>query len=191
MFLENLTNFAVEAAGKAESAGLLGALGINLKLLITQALAFLVLVGILAKFVFPYLVRAIDERRETIEKGLQEAKQAQEKSEKAEEEMRRLLATARKDADDIIARSHSEAAAQIAEAEEKARVRAEQIVNDAHAQLESDIAKARQALKKDTAQLVAMATERILHEKIDARKDAELIDRALSESPTQVASERG
>lgn len=171
--------FAAESAG--ESAGLLGALGIDLKLFITQLLAFLVLVAILGKFVFPFLVRSIDQRRESIEEGLKQAKEAQEASEKAEVRVQKLLADARSEADDILSRSHAEAAAQVAEAEEKARTRADQIIKDAHTQLEADVAKARLALKKDTAALVAMATERVLHEKVDARKDAQLIDRALSE----------
>lgn len=174
---------AAEARGgeAAQSSGLLGALGIDLKLFLTQLIAFLILVAILGKFVYPFLVKSIDERRETIEKSLKDAKVVQEASEKAEERIQELLANARKDADDILARSHSEASAQVAEAEEKAKTRAEQIVKDAHAQLEADVAKARLALKKDTAALVAIATERVLHEKVDGRKDAELIERALKE----------
>ncbi|HSH18048.1 MAG TPA: F0F1 ATP synthase subunit B [Candidatus Saccharimonadales bacterium] len=173
------TLFAAEAAG--ESAGLLGALGINWKLFVTQLLAFMVLVAIIGKFVIPPLTRSIDKRRESIEEGLQQAKEAREASEKAEQRVATMLAEARTEADDIIARSKTEANAQVAEAEEKARARADQIVKDAHTQLEADIAKARVALKKDTAALVAMATERILREKIDSDKDAKLIDRALAE----------
>jgi F-type H+-transporting ATPase subunit b len=109
--------FTYFGAESTESAGLLGALGIDVKLLITQAIAFLVLVAILGKFVFPFLVKSIDERREAIEKGLKEAKQAQEASEKAEAKIQQLLADARTEADEIIARSHSEAIAQVAEAE--------------------------------------------------------------------------
>lgn len=178
----NLRNFAAEAAHAEESAGLLGALGINGKLFVTQLLAFLVLVAILGKFVYPFLVRSIDERRQSIEEGLKQAKEAQAASEKAEAEIQKLLATARKEADDILACSHAEAAAQVAEAEEKAHTRADQIIQDAHAQLEADVAKARLALKKDTAALVALATERVLHEKVDVKKDAQLIDRALEVS---------
>lgn len=173
--------YQVFAAESEASAGLFGALGIDWKLFITNLLAFLVLVGILAKFVIPPLTRSIDERRETIEKGLRDAKASQEASAQAEKHMQKMLADARTEADQIIARSHTEAAAQVAEAEQKARTRSEQIVKDAHAQLEADIAKARVALKKDTAALVALATERVIREKVDPQKDAQLIDRALSE----------
>jgi F-type H+-transporting ATPase subunit b len=163
------------------SPGLFEALGINWKLLVEQAIAFLILVAILAKFVYPALMKAIDDRREQIEAGLKEAKESQEALEKAEIKVNELLATARKEADDILARSHQEAATMVAEAENKAKTRAEQIVTDARAQLSTDVSKAREALKQETVKLVATATEQIIHEKLDERKDAGLIKSALKE----------
>ena len=78
----HFVRFASEAASKAgeseASAGLFGALGLDLRLLIIQALAFLVLVAILGKFVYPALVKAIDDRREAIETGLRDAKSSHE-----------------------------------------------------------------------------------------------------------------
>jgi len=161
--------------------GLLQALGIDWKLLVEQAIAFLVLVFILGKFVYPALVKAIDDRRAAIEAGLQEAKESQEALQKAEEDVAKLLEEARKEADEILARTHQESASMIADAETKAKTRAEQIVADARQQLNVDIAKARETLKKDTVELVALATERVIGEKLDERKDADLVKKALAE----------
>jgi F-type H+-transporting ATPase subunit b len=160
---------------------LLQALGIDWKLLVEQAIAFLVLVFILGKFVYPALVKAIDDRRAAIEAGLQEAKESQEALQKAEEDVSKLLEEARKEADEILARTHQESASMIADAESKAKARAEQIVADARQQLNVDVAKAREILKKDTVELVALATERIIGEKLDERKDADLVKKALAE----------
>jgi F-type H+-transporting ATPase subunit b len=175
------TVIATAAAESGHSAGLLQALGIDGKLLIEQALAFLVLVGILAKFVYPALIKAVDSRREAIEAGLKEAKESQEAAEKAQTEVSGLLEQARKDADDILARAHQEAATMVSDAEDKAKQRAGQIVTDARGQLETDVRKAREALKKDTVELVALATERVISEKLDAHKDAALVSKALAE----------
>lgn len=164
----------------AASPNLFQALGIDLKLLITQALAFLILVAILNKFVYPVLIKSIEERRKAIEAGLEEAKKAQELLEQTEVKVEKLLKEARTDADELLQRAQAEAAGMVSDAEGKAKTRAEQIVKDAHSQLEADVVKARQALKRDTIELVAMATERIIHEKVDASKDAQLIDTALS-----------
>src|SRR6476620_9196420 len=110
--------FAV-AESAEETQGLFQALGIDLKLLIEQGLAFLILVFVLGKFVYPILVKTIEDRRAAIEAGLQEAKQSQEALETAEAKVAELLEAARKDADEVSARSHQEAASMVAEAESK------------------------------------------------------------------------
>lgn len=171
----------IATTSSEHSAGLLGALGIDWKLLVEQALAFLILVAVLGKFVYPALMKAVDDRRAQIEAGLQEAKESHQALEKAEAKAEELLVQARKDADEILARSHQEAGTMVADAEAKAQQRAQQIVTDARVQLEHDVAKAREALKADTIQLVALATERVLHEKLDTTKDTHLIKKALEE----------
>lgn len=168
------------ASTEHANGGLLGALGIDWKLLIEQALAFLVLVAILGKFAYPALIKAVEGRREQIEAGLKEAKESHEVLVKAESKVEDALAQARKDADSIIARSQQEAGSLIAEAEAKAKQRAEQIVTDARAQLDADVRKAREALKQDAVKLVALATEQIIHEKLDDKKDQNLIKDALA-----------
>lgn len=174
--------FAAAAEAEAHSPGLLQALGIDGKLLLQQAVAFLILMAILRKWVYPVLIKSIDDRRNAIEAGLAEAKKAQEMMEQTEAKVETMLKEARTNADELLGRAQTEAAGIVSDAEGKAKVRAEQIVKDAHSQLQADIAKARLALKRDTVQLVAMATERIIHEKVDSQKDTQLIDRALSTS---------
>lgn len=168
------------AEAATSNPNLFQALGIDGKLLIEQAVAFLILVGILGKFVYPALTKSIDDRRKAIEAGQENAKKAQELLEETETKVGKMLKEARSDADDLLKRAQAEAAGIVGDAEDKAKVRAEQIVKDAHKQLDADVAKARQVLKRDTVQLVAQATEQIIHEKVDSRKDTELIDRALT-----------
>lgn len=176
-----MQDMLIVASTSESSPGLLQALGIDGKLLVEQGIAFLILVAILGKFVYPALIKVIDSRREQIEAGMQEAKQAEEALATAEAKVSDLIAEARKEADEVIARSQQEAATMVADAEEKAKARSEQIVADARTQLEVDVRKAREALKTDTIELVALATERIVGEKLDAKKDASLIKEALSQ----------
>jgi F-type H+-transporting ATPase subunit b len=171
---------AEHAETAAESGGIFGSLGIQWQLLIVQAIAFGILLWGLGKFVYPVLIKSIDERRATIEAGLEEAKKSQEASADAEKRIEELLAQARKEADEIVARSHSEAQAMVNDAETKAKQRAERIVSDARSQLEADVARARAALKKDTMKLVALATEKVVGERLDDNKDAGLIERAIT-----------
>ena len=46
---------------------------------------------------------------------------------------------------------------------------------------DAEVAKARAALKKDTLQLVALATEKVVGEKLDVSTDAKLVERAITE----------
>jgi F-type H+-transporting ATPase subunit b len=172
------TTFAAEEA----SGGLLGALGIDGRLFVTQLIAFLILLFILKKWVFPPIVRAIDKRQETIDATVREAAEARAALEKAESKAGEVLAEARQEAEGVLARSQEEAAKAIAESESKAKERANQIVADARTQLDADVKKARAALKKDTVQLVAAATEQIITEKVDTAKDKALIERSLEKA---------
>ncbi len=169
--------FANEAVA---NGNILTSLGLDPKLFISQVLAFAILLGIMAKFVYPVLIKSIDDRRQKIEAGLKEAQESHKVLEEAEGKIEELLADARKEADEIVARSHAESVTMVAEAETKAKERAERIVSDARAQLEADVSKARAVLKKDTMKLVSLATENIINEKLDDTKDANLVASAIA-----------
>jgi F-type H+-transporting ATPase subunit b len=168
---------ATESAGNSD---VLTTLGIDVKLLIFQIIGFAILAWVLAKFVFPVFMRAVDERQRIIETGLKEAAEAHEALENAEMKADDVLTEARKEARALLQRSQEEAANVLLAAEERAKARADQIVADARTTLAVDVRKARETLKKDTISLVALATERIIGEKVDANKDSELIARALA-----------
>lgn len=161
------------------SSGLLGALGIDGRLFVTQLLAFLVLVFVLKKWVFPPIIRTIDKRQEAVENTMKEAAEARKALETAEEKADEVLVEARKQAEAVMARSHEEASRAVTESETKAKERAEQIVADARTQIDADVKKARLTLKKDAVQLVAAATEQIIGEKVDGPKDKALIEKSL------------
>jgi F-type H+-transporting ATPase subunit b len=82
----------------------------------------------------------------------------------------------------MIDRSQKEATSIVEEAEDKATKRAEHIVTEAKAQLDNDIRTARETLKQETTALVAYATEKVVKQKVDAKKDASLIESALKEA---------
>lgn len=173
------TNFANTEAAEAASGGLLGALGIDGRLFITQLIAFLVLLAILKKWVFPPMIRAIDKRQELLDTTMKEAAAARKALEKAESKADDVLVAARKEADALLVRSNDAAAAAVQAAEIRAKERADQIVVDARATLDADVRKAQALLKKEAVTLVAAATEQVIGEKVDAAKDAKLIEKAL------------
>lgn len=175
-----LTQFA--SAEPSTDGGVLSALGIDWTLLLFQIVAFLLLVWLLGKFVYPVFMRIIDEREKKIEASVKAAEVAEQKAESAQEEVEKLLREARKEAKEIVTTAKDEATAMIEASDAKAKSRADKIVRDAQEQLEKDIIAARKALHNDTIELVALATEKVVGNLADAKLDKKVIEAAVKEA---------
>jgi F-type H+-transporting ATPase subunit b len=176
--MEYMTQFA---ATEEASGDIMTTLGIHWELLAFQIIAFLILVWALGKFVYPWLMKSVDERQAKIEESVKAAEEAEKKAESAQEDIAKLLKEARVEAKDIVTTAKDEAAAMVADAESKAKNRAEKIVKDAHEQLEKDVIAARKALHNDTIELVALATEKVVGKTVDAKADSKIIAEAVKE----------
>lgn len=175
-----VTHAATEATHAAESAGGLSALGLNWQSFLFQLITFVIVYLILRQFVLKKIIAVLESRRTAVEDSIKHATQAEERLKNVEGQISTMLGEARKQADDVLAASHKEAASMIEAAEAKAAKRADHIVSEAKNQMQNEVSKARADLKAETAQLVAMATEKIIGEKLDAKKDASLIEKALA-----------
>ena len=164
----------------ADSSGI-GALGFDGKAFLIQLITFVLAFLVLKRYAFKPILKVLNERRETIESGVKLGEQMQKEKAEFEAKIEELMAKARQDADGIIALSQENGREAIREAEEKARAKAQGVIAAAEARIEQDTARARQELEKELATLVADATEAIIEEKLDAKKDAQLIERSLKE----------
>lgn len=171
-----LQNFAANSSGDIFTS-----LGINGQMLLFQAVAFLVLVLVLSKWVFPPLMKAVDARQELIEAGTKAAEEAEKKAAEAEEQVKKALQEARTEAKEIVMTAKDEANAMISDSESKAKTRAEKIVKDAHDQLEKDVIAARKALHNDTIELVSLATEKVVGKTVNKDVDKKIIADAVKE----------
>lgn len=170
------------AAAPEAQGGIVEALGIDWRLLILQIVAFLVLVAVLGKFVYPWLMKQVDERQENIEAAAQAASKAQEAAAESKEETAQLLAEARKEASDIIATAKLEATELKSQTEEKAKQTAEKIVADAQAEISKEIEQAKKELHNQTLDLVALATKQVTAGAMTAAIDDAVIEAAIKQS---------
>jgi F-type H+-transporting ATPase subunit b len=175
-----LRTFAAETADA--NGGLFGALGIDWRLLTLQIVAFLILVWVLGKFVYPWLMKSVDERQANIEAASKAAQKAEEAAAETQEETAKLLAQARKEAAEIVSTAKLEAAELSSTSEKKAKATAEKIVADAHEQLDKDVAAAKRELHNETLELVALATGKVVGKTFEAKADKSLITDALKEA---------
>jgi F-type H+-transporting ATPase subunit b len=166
----------------ADSSGfgaLFEALGLNLQSFLLNTAAFLVVVAVLAKWVFPPLTKALDAKRDELEAALRLENEASVKLAEAEKTAGGVVAEARTAAGLVLADAKTEAGALVEAARAKAEAQAERLVTEACEQLARDVAAARVELRGETARLVASATETVLGKKLDAAADAELVTRSL------------
>ncbi len=86
---------------------------------------------------------------------------------------------ARIEADKIIGNGQKEAREIIREAEKVGQRKVDTMLADAEARINEETEQAKRKLEKEIVGMVSEATEAIVEEKVDAVKDAKLIDRAL------------
>lgn len=161
------------------SSGGLGAFNLNVKGFFFQLITFVLVVLILRRWVTPKLIETIDKRRETLEQSLEHAKQTEETLAKAEASAADILSRARAQADEALAEAKDAGAGVVAKAETAAAERANLIIKEAESRLSEEREKLRLELRSELAELVADATEKIIHEKLDEKRDMSLIERAI------------
>jgi F-type H+-transporting ATPase subunit b len=160
--------------------------------LVIGTIAFLIVFGLLAKFVFPRVAKTLDERTETIEGGIKRAEEAQEEAQRALESYRAQLATARHEAAQIRERAREEGAAIIAELREHAQAEARRITQAANQQIEADRERAVIQLRAEIGQLATELAGRIVGEALaDDARQRRVIDRFLEDLESASAEPAG
>jgi len=146
-----------------------------------QLAVFFILVMFTMKFVWPPIAKALDERAAKIAEGLAASDRA-----KAE------LSAANKRVDDEMAKSRTENAARLADAErravtivEEAKAKATEegnkIIVAAKVEAEQQTVKAREALREQVAALAVKGAEQILRKEVNAGVHADLLSRLKTE----------
>ncbi|PID31480.1 ATP synthase F0 subunit B [Candidatus Saccharibacteria bacterium] len=172
-----------EAASHGESNGdIFSSLGIDWQMLLMQMIGFGLVVWLLSRYVYPVLLRVIDERERSIEAGLKAAQAAEKTAAASEEKVDAMLKKARREAREIVATAKDEANDMLAKADAKAKADAEHIVSSARDDIEKDIVAARKALHNETLDLIAQATEKVVAGTVPAEADQKIIAAALKEA---------
>ncbi len=178
--MHNLYQFASTQEG--ESSSLFSSLGIDGRTLVFQLIAFLVLVFILKKWVFPIFVNVIEKREADIERSTKEADRLKAQAEESETKTSQALAKARKEAAQIIASARDEANLTITKAEDKAKAKSESLLSQAQEEILLEKKKAQKDLLSEVSGLVAVATEKVLGKMTNVEIDDAVIEESIREA---------
>jgi F-type H+-transporting ATPase subunit b len=149
--------------------------------LIIQMIVFLILVGFTMKYVWPPIVKALDERASRIADGLSAADKAKADLSSANQRVEQQLAAARTDAAKRLADAERLAQQMVEEAKGRAAEEAAKIIAAARAEAEQESVKARNVLREQVAGLAVKGAEQILRREVNAGVHADLLGRLKAE----------
>lgn len=150
--------------------------------LVIGLIAFVIVLGFLAKKLLPNINKVLDERREAIEGGIEKAEAAQTEAQSVLEQYKAQLAEARHEA----ARLRQDALEQGTALKEDLRAEGqrqrEEIIAAGHAQIAADRKAASSALRQDVGKLATDLAGKLVGESLeDHARQSRTIDRFLSE----------
>ena len=141
-----------------------------------QAIAFAILIWFSWKFIWPPLMKAIEDRQQKIAEGLAAADNAQKNLAQAEEKVNEELKLARAKANEIIEQAHQRANQIIDQAKNDAVAEANRQVALAEAEIAAAANRAKEDLRKQVSALAVSGAEKLLKREIDANAHKALID---------------
>lgn len=161
--------------------GLLGSLGIKAELFGAQLLNFLIILFIVWRFVYRPLLRTMDKRTKKITDGLRDADEAKMALQKAQESKKAVLKEADKEAQALIDKAHAEAEEQRKEMLAETHREIEKHVEQARQQMKDEREATVKAVKSEMAQLVMVATEKVLGKGLTDKDQHAFIERELKD----------
>jgi F-type H+-transporting ATPase subunit b len=143
-------------------------------------LAFLMLLGIISKFVLPSITTVLDARAQQVKADLTAAETARTEGQAVLADYQAQLAAARKESADVISRARAEAEAlvktRIAEVEAELTRKAE----EARQHIAAAKQEALRDVQRDVAELALAAAKKLLHRQLDPAGARQLTDTLLA-----------
>lgn len=161
----------------AQEAGLLN---INATFWI-EFVAFVVMLLLLGRYVYPRIIEAAEERQRAVAAELAAAEKSRQDAEDRLKQAQAQLDEARGSAQEIIAGANKSAEQLRQELRQKAEEDAKRQIERARQEIAAERQKALDSVRQEVASLVVEATERVVGETLDAQKHRKLIDRAIEE----------
>ena len=146
-----------------------------------QFVVFFILALFTMKFVWPPLMKALDERAQKIADGLAAADRGKAEMAAAEKRVQAELASARDESTKRIADAEKRAQGIVEDAKKQASEEGARIVAAARADAEAQAGKVRDALRAEVAALAVKGAEQILKKEVNAAAHADLLNQLKAE----------
>jgi len=149
--------------------------------MLAQALTFIAFIWFTVKFVWPPLLRAIEERRTKIADGLAAADKGARSLEDAQVRITAMVEEARGQARQIIDQAQARANGIVDEARTGATQERDRILQSAKGEVDQQVNRARDELRAQVAAITVAGAEKILAREIDPRAHQDLLDKLAAQ----------
>lgn len=155
-------------------------MNINLTLII-QMIVFLLLAFFTMSFIWPPLMRAVEERQKKIAQGLAAADRGEQELQKARASADGILREARERAGQIIDQAQHRANDIMEQARSGAQQEGQRLVASAQQQIGLEASRARESLRREIGEIAVAAAAKLLEREIDPRAHQELISKLAAQ----------
>jgi F-type H+-transporting ATPase subunit b len=163
----------------------LEALGINLGYLATQIVNFLALFIILRAVAYKPIMNMLDQRRERIEQGLEEARKAKEALESAKADAQHLLDEKQAEAQQLADQTVSKAEEAAKQIRDEAHKQAAQVIEQAKAEAEAERNRTLGDLREQIVDLSISAARRLIGDGLDPARQRDLVREFFTQMPKE------
>ncbi|MFD9435639.1 F0F1 ATP synthase subunit B [Streptomyces sp. NPDC060002] len=159
--------------------------------LVIGLIAFAIVFFVLGKKLLPNINKVLEERRDAIEGGIEQAEIARTEAQSVLEQYKAQLAEARHEAARLRQEAQEQGAALITEMRAEGQRQREEIVAAGHSQIEADRKAAASALRQDVGKLATELAGKLVGESLDDHaRQSRVIDRFLDDLEEKAEASR-
>lgn len=149
--------------------------------LVLQSIAMMIFVWFCMKFIWPHLLKAMDERREKIAEGLAASDRAEKELEAAKAQADQQIREARDKASEIVEQANQRHGQILDQAKDDALAEKNRQVAAAQADIAQSANQAREALRAQVASLAVLGASKLLEKEVDENVHRQLLDELIQE----------
>ena len=158
------------------------ALGISLTEFIFYLINFLILVGVLTKFLYKPFLNVMETRKQSIKDSLDNAELTNRRADEKMQNYNKRIARAEEEGREIIKEAKIKADAQARQIIEDAQTEAGEIMSKAERTIEREREKAMEEMRQEIAALALLAAEKIVEHEIQRVGQEAIVDEVIRQA---------
>ena len=143
--------------------------------LFAQIVVFFILAWFTMKFVWPPIMKALDERATKIADGLAAAERGRHSLELASKNSADTIREGKEKVAEVLAQAEKRAQEIIEAAKQQAKTEADMVVAGAKAEIEQEAARVKESLRERVAELAIAGAEKTLRREVDVKAHASML----------------